>query len=556
MQDAIKKLTGDERNSFNEAVKRLTEDKKILVDELKNYGANKAKGKDNYSCVFCPSSDALNVHRDEKENNKYNYKCFSCQKFGDVINLIAIKENVKMGKAIRILADKYNIELPKQTPIKVDRVNVDNIVDFYKKGKDEAIKKGDLDKAFELECESDNEIEKNYYVNFKYIDNQYRPKPIWENLECILDKEGIKCKYNEISKNTDIEGLDCEEFNSQVIDIHSLSHRYGLKLSIDYVGKALSRVGRKNTYNPVVDFLCECELNWDNETGRIRELCDTLQVADWFSKDLRDKLVIKWLLNVARIPFNTIDLQFNTEGVLVIQGEQGIGKTTWIKKLIPLYLKTGLELDPSDKDKIYNCIKYWVCELGELDATMKAEQAKLKAFLTESIDEMRRPYAINPERYPRNTAFYGTVNKSEFLKDETGDRRYWVIPVIDIDIDKLDKIDIKQLWGEVMHLLSSKAENLHLTREELKELNESNKDFRAKGALQITIDEGFNWNIDKRFWNVVSSTVIAKKLGLKTTSGLKEAIEANGGEFKRTKKARGYLVPSFKDENTIKWDDI
>ena len=74
--------------------------------------------------------------------------------------------------------------------------------------------------------------------------------------------------------------------------------------------------------------------------------------------------------------------------------------------------------------------------------------------------------------------------------------------------------------------------------------------------MQIAIEEGFNWNLDKKYWNIVQSTVIAKRLGLKTTSGLKEAIEGMGGEYKRTSKARGYLVPTFKDASTIEWNDI
>ena len=60
--------------------------------------------------------------------------------------------------------------------------------------------------------------------------------------------------------------------------------------------------------------------------------------------------------------------------------------------------------------------------------------AKLKAFITESSDEFRRPYAMKPMVYPRRTSFYATVNNGDFLKDDTGNRRYWVIPVEKIDL--------------------------------------------------------------------------------------------------------------------------
>lgn len=87
--------------------------------------------------------------------------------------------------------------------------------------------------------------------------------------------------------------------------------------------------------------------------------------------------------------------------------------------------------------------------------------------------------------------------------------------------------------------------NLNLNKEELKELSESNKEFRVKGSTQIKIETGFLWNEPKENWIVVSSSEIASKLGLTSTSGLREALENCGAEYKRNKKQRGYLVPSF-----------
>lgn len=514
----------------------------LLEKKLISYGSVNVKGKKR-NCCYCSSSDGLEIN--SKDLNHIKYKCFSCGESGDILNLIQNKEGLSFYKALELLAHEEGINISKSNIAKVTRVDKNKIVQFYNSKADEAMKNGNSDKAFELSCRADEEASKSYFIQFPHLDAKNNPLKIWENLEPILEKEGIYAVYNQITKDNEIRGLNCDGLSNQMMDIHSMANKYGFKVSLDFIGKSLSRISEKYKYNPVASFLNECEFNWDEETGRIKKLCDTLNVPEWFSKDLRNKLVTKWLLNVANIAFN--DGSSNTEGVLVVQGPQGCGKTTWIKKLIPIYLKTGLELDPSDKDKVYNCIKYWVCELGELDATMKAEQAKLKAFLTESVDEIRRPYAIAPERYPRKTAFYGTVNKSEFLKDETGDRRYWVIPVDDINIDDIKKIDIPQLWGEVMHLLKSDIISLNLNKEELKELNASNKDFRAKGALQIAVEEGFNWNTDKKYWNYISATEISKKLGIKTTSGIKEAIESMGGEFKRTSKARMYLVPPFKD---------
>lgn len=509
-------------------------------------------------CPIHSGADNPNGFSYTEKNGYRQYSCWSdteCIGEGaDIIHLCKVKEGLQSEyEAVKFLANRYGIALPSinnNLPT-ITRVDKNKIVEFYNNKVQEAINQGDNDKAYELSCEGDRESNKNYFINFKYLDDKNNPLKIWENLEEILDKENIYAVYNQITKDNEVMGLKCDGLSNQIMDIHSMANKYGFKVSLDFIGKSISRIAEKNKYNPVTDYLNECEFNWDGKVGRIQQLCETLEVTGWFDKTLRDRLVTKWLLNVANIAFNEGDS--NTEGTLVIQGDQGIGKTTWIKKLIPLYLKTGLELDPSDKDKVYNCIKYWVCELGELDATMKSDQAKLKAFLTESVDEIRRPYAIAPERYPRKTAFYGTVNKSEFLKDETGDRRYWVIPVENINIDNMKDIDISQLWGEVMHLLKSDIIPLNLSKNELQELNASNKEFRTKGPLQIAIENKFHWDSDKKHWSVVSSTVIADKLGLKTTSGIKEAIMSMGGEYKRTKSARGYLVPPFKE---LEWNQI
>ena len=70
-----------------------------------------------------------------------------------------------------------------------------------------------------------------------------------------------------------------------------------------------------------------------------------------------------------------------------------------------------------------------LCELGELDSTLKREQSSLKAFITQPLDTIRMPYAEKATKTPRRTSFCGTVNPQDYLRDETGSRRFWTIPV-------------------------------------------------------------------------------------------------------------------------------
>ncbi|MGL5693577.1 MAG: VapE domain-containing protein [Peptostreptococcaceae bacterium] len=241
-------------------------------------------------------------------------------------------------------------------------------------------------------------------------------------------------------------------------------------------------------------------------------LCDALITKEDFDPKIKELLIKKWLVNTATIPFN--DGTMNIEGILTLQGKQGIGKTRLIRKIIHMYVKTGLELDPSDKDKVYQCIKYWVCELRELD-------------------EFRKPYGLAPVSYPRKTSFYATINNEEFLKYETGNRRYWIIPVEKIDFELIDKIDVDKLWGEVMHLKEKKLETTYLNQEEIDLLNNSNNNFKVMNQLDLEISREFDWDVPKENWTWKASNDIANRLYLKSIKGLKVTLEESGAEYKK-----------------------
>ena len=392
---------------------------------------------------------------------------------------------------------------------------------------------------------------------YKYLDERvdnkgnikYSPQKIWENLECLLKAKHITVKYNELSKAIDIEGVakDIGE-NSQLYDIHSLCHKNRLKLNINDIQNFTERISKKNKYNPVKEYLKECFDSWDG-TDRVKDLCNTLITTEHYNDEHKELFVTKWLINTVRICFN--DGSYGCEGILVIQGPQGIGKTRWIKSIVPNlnWVKTGLEVDPSDKDKIRLATKYWISELGEMDSTLKRDQAKLKAFFTEAKDEYRKAYARVEEYYPRLTSFYATVNDEEFLKDPTGNRRYWVIPVEKINVDH--NIDLDQLWGEVMHLWKVKKIPHYLTEDDYKILNENNAHFEVKDEVYIKVAEGFDWDVEEGYWFGMRATEIADYLGIRNMTSLGNTLKKFNLEKNRTKKGYVYIVPPFKKKEDL-----
>lgn len=471
------------------------------------------------------------------------YKCFGCEESGDIIEFIKKVEGIRfipaLEKAYLILNKQLN--LPKSNFNKINTVNKANLNQYYEEKIKESLENHDLDSAFRHECKKDRENKQSYYIKFPYTDDNNKPLRIWENLNEILEINNISVMYNEIAKDIEITGVEGSTLESQLISIHSLSNKYGFPLNLNMINNFINKIANNNPTNPVTNFLEYCYETYDNDDKYIQMLCNAIITNSSFDEDLKKILIRKWLLNTASIAFN--DGKGNTEGVLTMQGKQGIGKTRLIRKIVPMYVKTGLELDPSDKDKVYQCIKYWVCELGELDSTFKRDLAKLKAFITEQTDEFRRPYGLVPIKYPRKTSFYATVNNEEFLKDESGNRRYWVIPVEKIDFELVDKIDIYQLWGEVMHIREKGVETIYLNQSEMNMLNRSNNNFKVMGQLEIEIDKLFVWEAGKGMWKWMSSKDIINKLYIKSTKGLRATLESYGAIYQKKGNKRGYIMP-------------
>ena len=301
------------------------------------------------------------------------YKCFGCGESGDVIKFIKKVDNIgfvqALEKAYFILNRPLN--LPKKKLSKNNTVNKENINKYYKEKIKKSIENNDIDSAFRYECEKDREREQNYNIQFPYIDDSQKPLRIWENLNEILMKNNINVMYNEITKEVEISGVEGSNLESQLLDIHSLANKYGFSINLNMINNFISKIANNNLVNPVINFLEYCYETYDKKDKYIQMLCDAIITNTSFDPYLKKVLIRKWLLNTACIAFNEGDT--NTEGVLTFQGKQGIGKTRLIRKIVPMYVKTGLELDPSDKDKVYQCIKYWVCELGELDSTFKRD---------------------------------------------------------------------------------------------------------------------------------------------------------------------------------------
>ena len=128
-------------------------------------------------------------------------------------------------------------------------------------------------------------------------------------------------------------------------------------------------------------------------------------------------LIKKWLWQSISLLHNSPSEPFGADGVLVITGKQGIGKTSLFRKLAlkPQFFKEGVALDFRDKDSYIRALSCWIAELGEIETTFRADVERLKAFLTQSVDEYRKAYGRGDIRSVRRTSLCGTSKENWHL---------------------------------------------------------------------------------------------------------------------------------------------
>jgi putative DNA primase/helicase len=186
-------------------------------------------------------------------------------------------------------------------------------------------------------------------------------------------------------------------------------------------------------------------------------------------------------------------------------------------------------------------------ELGELDATFrKADIAQLKAFITRDVDIIRRPYARKESTYARRTVFFASVNDEDFLRDPTGNRRFWTIKCENINYEH--KVDMQQLWAQVYEIYKS-GESWYLNEEEHKALNESNEEFLSVDPIEERIALHYNWSLSEAKIQV-TATQVCQEIGIHNPSqadrrsAARVLAKLTGSESKKSNGKRVFLLPA------------
>lgn len=262
-----------------------------------------------------------------------------------------------------------------------------------------------------------------------------------------------------------------------------LERTYGIA-SPGKVDDALGLCASRRTFNGVQDYLKD--LQWDG----IKRL-DTLLTDYLGAKDtVYSRAVIRKALSAAVARAMEPGCKYDYMPILV--GPQGIGKSTFLRYLGKKWFSDSLQtFEGKEASEMIQGI--WINEIGELSGFNRSETNAVKQFLSKTEDVYREPFGKRTNPYPRRCVFFGTTNDVEFLKDRTGNRRFWPI---DTGIEKAVKNvwqdlpeEVDQIWAEA-YLRWQLGETLYLSGE-VKEISEAEQEAHSESNAKEGIIREF-----------------------------------------------------------------
>ena len=324
---------------------------------------------------------------------------------------------------------------------------------------------------------------------FKFLDCNYDEdgnvksvKQLVHNFEIVMDKDSRfagKIRLNEFAQQPYLYGSvpwenenNCRAWSSHDDSaLFSLIQAdYGLKSRQDFAD-ALKNVSMRNKFHPVRELLDS--LTWDGKE-HIRSLLPEYLGAE--DSDYTYQVMRLWMLGaVSRVykPGSKFDY------TIILQGSQGIGKSTFLKLMALDDSWFNDSLDSLDSDKaVQSLTGSWIIEFAELKSLARTAGGveSVKRFLTATQDKYRIPYERRADTFYRQCVFAGTTNKDDFLQDETGNRRFLIVqtgvkkPSKSLFVPEIMDT-IKLAWAEAVHIWKNEKPQLILPEAYMQEAN-------------------------------------------------------------------------------------
>lgn len=282
------------------------------------------------------------------------------------------------------------------------------------------------------------------------------PCALARRFKAVQSKIGKHLRFNELKQEIELMGevVDLDELQL------TLALTYNLQVPEADCLKIVSSLAKRQKYHPVVEYLETVAATLPADS----ELLDSLALKYFGTGDpLHRAYVRKTLIGaVAR----ALQPGCKVDTVLILQGAQGVGKSSWFKRLLPNpeWFDDSLGA-ANDKDERLKLHQAWILEWGELERLFrKRDVSQVKAFVSCQVDYLRPPYGRTIKAFARRSILVGSTNDEDFLIDSTGNRRFWVVPVsIPVPLGAL-KEERHRIWAAAFHAYRS-GESWELPKE-------------------------------------------------------------------------------------------
>lgn len=293
-------------------------------------------------------------------------------------------------------------------------------------------------------------------------------------------------------------------------------------------------------YDPFIAYL-ETLPEWDAKTDFIEQMADTVTTTN---QSLWRSTFKKW---VVALVGSLQDPATVNQTALVFCGKQGVGKTRWINKLIPVelhnYFFSGT-INMSNKDSITQLSECMIIDMDELENVGKKSIGDLKSLITREKIRIRRPYGKVAENMPRRASFIGSINSKEFLKDETGSRRFLCFEILEINVSH--GLEVNNVYAQALALYKS-GFKFWFDQDEIKQIEMNNEQFQKTFFEAELLTKHFKSCNEDKATHFLSSTQIAQilkrreKMSVTHTSvqHIGKALATN--KFKRVKRGGRYV---------------
>ncbi|MBD2019181.1 DUF3854 domain-containing protein [Leptolyngbya sp. FACHB-36] len=261
----------------------------------------------------------------------------------------------------------------------------------------------------------------------------------------LIQSFGDRLRFNTLKKQVELDGNPFPVGTAAV----ELEIQFGFEpKSGSSFPAVLLKAAKRNAYSPIVQYLDRVSDEHGEDTSILEGMA-----RRYFgqSEPIYNTMLMRTLVGAVARAYQP---GCKMDTALILQGEQGARKSTFFKVLAggDEYFDDSIS-NIGEKDEKLKLHRVWVAELAELETVVRRKDVSAtKAFLSCTVDYVRPPYGRDVEEMPRSSVIVGTTNQPEFLSDPTGERRYWVIPVLkEIDIPLLQE-ERDRVWAAAVAL--------------------------------------------------------------------------------------------------------